>query len=336
MEVTYSNKSNTSTPEDFEGPKLIGTTGSFVRASLICLLIIAALIANIFVCLAVYKQRSARRITRYFIVNLCVADVFVTVISMPVWMIFLLFDNTSAYNLLGDTFVLIWIHVDILCGTASILSLTSISVDRYIAVTKPYSYVRFMTGKRALHIIGVIWMYSMIVAAMNKPLKEYEIKAYALFVMCASFLLPLFIIIVAYGSMFRVAMRHTRDPTHRANAECQRHHNRFKRDLKAAKTIGFVIGTFLCCWAPFIFVSVAYAFFPEINQVYASFTKWLSYLNAVLSPVVYTCVDKQLRCLVWKRLSKCCPKNRKGFISTKHERSFATSEYSRSTPLAIV
>ena len=174
MEVTYTNKSNTSTPEDFEGPKLIGTTGSFVRASLICLLIIAALVANIFVCLAVYKQRSARRITRYFIVNLCVADVFVTVISMPVWMIFLLFDNTSATYLLGDTFVLIWRHVDILCGTASILSLTSISVDRYIAVTKPYSYVRFMTGKRALHIIGVIWMYSMIVAAIYKPLKEYK------------------------------------------------------------------------------------------------------------------------------------------------------------------
>lgn len=169
-----------------------------------------------------------------------------------------------------------------------------------------------------------------------KLTQRFFLLAYALFVMCASFLLPLFIIIAAYGSMFRVAMRHTRDQTHRANAECQRHHNRFKRDLKAAKTIGFVIGTFLCCWAPFIFVSVAYAFFPEINQVYASFTKWLSYLNAVLSPVVYTCVDKQLRCLVWKRLSKCCPKNRKGFISTKHERSFATSEYSRSTPLAIV
>lgn len=154
--------------------------------------------------------------------------------------------------------------------------------------------------------------------------------------MCASFLLPLFIIIVAYGSMFRVAMRHTRDQTQMASAESQRRHKTFKRDLKAAKTIGFVIGTFLCCWAPFIFVSVAFAFFPWIDQASASLTKWLSYLNAVLSPVVYTCVDKQLRCLVWKRLSKCCLKKRKGFSSTKHERSFATSEYSRSTPITIV
>ena len=176
MDDSNTSKSNSSTCMDqsFTEPVLLGTTGSFVRASLICILIIAALIANIFVCLAVYKQRSARRITRYFIVNLCVADVFVTGISMPIWLVFLLYDNKSAYCLLGETFIVIWTHVDILCGTASILSLTSISVDRYIAVTKPYSYVRFMTGKRALHVIGGIWIYSMTVALLLKPLRKFD------------------------------------------------------------------------------------------------------------------------------------------------------------------
>lgn len=337
MDDSNTKKSNSSTCMDqsFTEPLLLGTTGSFVRASLICILIIAALIANIFVCLAVYKQRSARRITRYFIVNLCVADVFVTGISMPIWLVFLLYDNKSASCLLGETFILIWRHVDILCGTASILSLTSISMDRYIAVTKPYSYVRFMTGKRALHFIGGIWIYSMTVALLHTPLRKFHVGAYALFVMCVSFLLPLFIIIAAYGSMFRVAMRHTRDKTHVTSAKSHRHHKTFKRDLKAAKTIGFVIGTFLCCWTPFIFVSVGFAFFPSsIDEVGASLTKWLSYLNAVLSPVVYTCVDKQLRCLVWRRL--CCLRRKKGFSSSKDERSFAHSDYSRSTPLTIV
>ena len=155
-------------------PALHGTAASFVSASLICLLIIGALAANTFVCLAVYEQRSARRITRYFIINLCVADIFITVISMPVWLIFLLYDNRSAVHLLGESFVTIWRHVDILCGTASILSLTSISVDRYIAVSRPFSYTQCITSKRALFLIGGIWSYSLTVALLFKPLREFK------------------------------------------------------------------------------------------------------------------------------------------------------------------
>lgn len=155
-------------------PNLLGTPVSYISASLVCLLIICALIANIFVCLAVYKQHSARRITRFFIVNLCIADIFITVISMPVWLIFMLYARTSAIYLLGETFVSIWTHLDILCGTASILSLTSISVDRYIAVSRPYAYIDFMTTKRALQVIGGIWLYSLTVALLRKPLREYK------------------------------------------------------------------------------------------------------------------------------------------------------------------
>lgn len=171
--LNNSNSSTSSVTEPVQ-PSLHGTAASFISVSLICLLIIGALAANTFVCLAVCRQRSARRITRYYIVNLCLADIFITVISMPVWLIFLLYDNRSAVHLLGEKFVTIWRHVDILCGTASILSLTSISVDRYIAVSRPYTYVQCITPGRALLIIGGIWSYSMTVAVLFKPLRKFK------------------------------------------------------------------------------------------------------------------------------------------------------------------
>ena len=170
--MTNSSNSSLTTGTESREPTLLGTPASFISASLICLLIIAALVANIFVCLAVYKQHSARRITRYFIINLCIADIFITVISMPVWLIFLLYDGKSAAYLLGEAFVKIWSHVDILCGTASIVSLTTISIDRYIAVTRPYFFETFMTTKRAMQIIAGIWMYSMTVALLSIPWKK--------------------------------------------------------------------------------------------------------------------------------------------------------------------
>lgn len=123
--------------------------------------------------------------------------------------------------------------------------------------------------------------------------------------MIASFLLPLVIIIAAYGSMFRIARRHVRGQTHLQSTINQQCYKTVKRDLKAAKTIAFVIGTFLCCWAPFIIVSFLFAVGFDPDPDGASVSKWLSYLNAVLNPVVYTCVDKQLRRLVWRRFFVC-------------------------------
>lgn len=155
------------------------------------------------------------------------------------------------------------------------------------------------------------------------------ISGYAIFVMFASFLLPLLVIIAAYGSMFRVAMRHARYQTHILETKSHQCYKEVKRHLKAAKTVAFVIGTFLCCWAPFIIVSVCYAFF-NLDPHGASVTKWLAYLNAVLNPVVYTCVDKPLRRLVKKRLLFCFRK--RFWIFSKGDHTAA--EYS--TPMATL
>ena len=151
--------------------------------------------------------------------------------------------------------------------------------------------------------------------------------------MSASFLLPLFII-AGYGSMFSVARRHARDQVHLSITESQHCHKTLKSDLKAAKTIAFVIGTFLFCWAPFIFVSVCFRFCESIDPNGASVPKWLSYLNAVLNPVVYTCVDKQLRRLVWKRLCSCL---RGRLRSLSNEERFTHKTYTEySSPMTLV
>ena len=152
--------------------------------------------------------------------------------------------------------------------------------------------------------------------------------------MLASFLLPLVIIIVAYGSMFRIARRHARDQVHVHSTINQQCYKNFKSDLKAAKTIAFVIGTFLCCWAPFIIVSLIFPFYT-LDPDGASVAKWLSYLNAVLNPVVYTCVDKQLRKLVWKRFSFCV-RGRVWNPSKEEQCAHKTYSSEHSSPMTFV
>jgi tyramine receptor len=53
----------------------------------------------------------------------------------------------------------IWVSLDVLLCTASILSLGAISIDRYLAVTQPLIYSRRRRSKRlALAMILAVWL----------------------------------------------------------------------------------------------------------------------------------------------------------------------------------
>jgi octopamine receptor len=62
--------------------------------------------------------------------------------------------------LFGDTWCTIWLAVDVWMCTASILNLCAISLDRYVAVTRPVSYPSIMNSGRAKLLIAGVWVLS--------------------------------------------------------------------------------------------------------------------------------------------------------------------------------
>jgi len=147
------------------------TPATITAATFTCVLIICTLVANVFVCFATLRFDSIRPLTNYFIVNLCIADIFIAVVSMPVWVLFQFYQE-KIHLVLGMRFMEFWGSVDILCGTASILSLSCISVDRYLAITRPLTYVRCMTWRRAFVMIMAVWCYAGTVAFLRQPMKR--------------------------------------------------------------------------------------------------------------------------------------------------------------------
>ena len=69
-------------------------------------------------------------------------------------------------------------------------------------------------------------------------------------------------------------------------------------EMKAAKTIGVVVGAFLICWLPFFIFVLGFAhnknnFRPPPHSY--EFIKWMEYLNSGLNPVIYTCMNRTFR-----------------------------------------
>lgn len=177
--------------------------------------ILFGVVGNILVILSVVCHRHLRTVTHYFIVNLAVADLLLSSTVLPFSAVFEILDRW----VFGRAFCNVWAAVDVLCCTASIMSLCVISVDRYIGVSYPLRYPSIMTKRRALLAVMLLWVLSVIISigplfGWKEPAPEDESickiteePGYAIFSAVGSFYLPLAIILVMYCRVYVVAHR---------------------------------------------------------------------------------------------------------------------------------
>lgn len=163
-------------------------------------LIVFTIFGNTLVCAAFYLCRDLRNVTNYFVVSLAVADLLVGFVCMPFWFTYLIKQWPDRNR--DEAFYSLWICLDIVSGTSSIMNLVAISVDRFYAITSPFNYHLKLTKNRARFCIVFVWTYSLIVAGLHI---NRQGNWYAYFVACASFFLPLPILVYSYARIFRVA-----------------------------------------------------------------------------------------------------------------------------------
>ncbi|CRK89026.1 CLUMA_CG002666, isoform B [Clunio marinus] len=120
---------------------------------------ILVIVGNCLVIAAVFCSHKLRSVTNFFIVSLAVADLLVGLAVLPfsaTWEVFKVW-------IFGDVWCKVWLAVDVLLCTASILNLCAISLDRYVAVTRPVTYPSIMSTRRAKSLIAGLWVLSFVI-----------------------------------------------------------------------------------------------------------------------------------------------------------------------------
>uniref|UniRef100_A0A4W3IGD8 Adrenoceptor alpha 1D n=1 Tax=Callorhinchus milii TaxID=7868 RepID=A0A4W3IGD8_CALMI len=288
----------------------------------LALFILFAIVGNIMVILSVACNRQLQTVTNYFIINLAVADLLLASIVLPFSATLEVLD----YWCFGRIFCDIWAAVDVLCCTASIMSLCIISIDRYIGVRYSLRYPTIMTEKKAVWILIVLWLSSMVISigpllGWKEPAPDDETvcsiteePGYALFSSLLSFYLPLMVILVMYFRIYVVARRTTKS---------------LEAGKKAAKTLGIVVGVFILCWLPFFIVLPLGAFFPLLkpSDIVFKVIFWLGYFNSCINPIIYPCSSKEFK-RAFIRLLKCQCRRRRRPVWRVYDHHWRSSIYS--------
>ncbi|XP_053566284.1 5-hydroxytryptamine receptor 2B [Bombina bombina] len=126
-------------------------------ALLTLMFIVPTIGGNILVILAISLEKKLQNATNYFLMSLAVADLLVGIFVMPIALLTILFRSVWP---LPHCLCAIWLFLDVLFSTASIMHLCAISLDRYIAIKKPIQASQFNSRAKTLIKIAVVWLIS--------------------------------------------------------------------------------------------------------------------------------------------------------------------------------
>ncbi|GFR92116.1 alpha-1A adrenergic receptor [Elysia marginata] len=181
------------------------------------IIVILTITGNVLVIASVALHSNLRTTTNYFIANLAIADLLLGTTVLP----FSATWEVLQYWVFGQIFCDIWAAIDVLCCTASILSLCVISIDRYIGVTRPLQHARIMRHARAVYVIVCVWLLSLIISVApligwKAPHPDPRVctvttqPGYVLFSVAGSFYIPCLIILVVYFRIYQETVKYTR------------------------------------------------------------------------------------------------------------------------------
>ncbi|XP_051560009.1 5-hydroxytryptamine receptor 4-like [Myxocyprinus asiaticus] len=315
----WTEASNISLDSDFELCATLRGSGSRVTLYIFIIAgIISTIVGNFLVVLAIAYFKQLQSPTNYFVMSLAVADFLVGLVVMP----YSMFRTVEGCWHFGPTFCHVHSSLDVMLCTASIFHLSCIAFDRYYAVCNPLEYSFKMSHKRVALLIVVCWAVPLLISfgpillglhklGVDVPLPKNMCvflvnHVYAVMASLVAFYLPMVTMLVAYCKIYKAAKRQAMQISTmeaqmaagvgKDSSKKQKQRNSIRRERKAAKTLGIIMGVFLLFWLPFFTVNIVDPFieYGTAGVIWDVFL-WLGYINSSLNPFLYCFFNRSFR-----------------------------------------
>ncbi|KAL6104247.1 nmur1 [Pungitius sinensis] len=291
-------------------------------------------LGNYLTCAVVLRHRVMQTPTNYYLLSLAASDLAVLLMGMPLE-IYELWQNYPFLLGEGGCYFKTFLF-ETVCF-ASILNVTALSVERYMAVVHPLKVKQMTTHAHVKRVILMLWVLSMLCAVPNtslhgiqelppkfgrhfprsaicrviKPLWIYE--WIILVTTLAFFLLPMLIIGILY-LLIGLRLRSEKINTS-FGPERQSYQQKLrKRNLQVTKMLCVLVVVFGLCWAPFHTdrliwsrMNPSSAQHLQLFEVVHVVSGVCFYLSSAINPILYNLMSTKFREMYSR--STCCPKS---------------------------
>ena len=265
--------------------------------------------SNGFICYGFCRFTQLRTLTNYFVFNLAIADLLL-ISALAAWIAQEFRGNPQDERLLSA----LLINMDVLCFSASMLNMAAVSVDRYCAVTYPYSYEQIVTKSRAYKVTILIWTYSLVMAGIGMArfllMNNSGSKIFVTVLSASSFVIPATIILFTHLCIFKIAWA-TKQRTRRDLREMESgYSNDIGKTLKLSFNTLAVLVPMVTAWGIFYVVTVLEAHCLNCFQLSPQFSVTvglLPHVTAAIDPIVYILVTRDLRLKLCRCTFSCKP-----------------------------
>ena len=260
-------------------------------------LILTSIIGNALVLAAILRTPSLRSASNVFLCSLALSDLLVGLIVQPVYIV-------ASFSFVPDNPLMFTYHVTalFLCGV-SLGTMTTISVDRFLALHYHMRYPNLMTTKRAEYASAGIWFLSIILPCV----RVLDEKSYFLTI-AVGIVICLLVSSFSYIRIYRIVREHQlqihvqQQAVQSANAEHDL--NTVQKTKSAINTFIYFIFMILCYSPMFIFMLV-YANFPSMRsqlKVWWILVNTVTFMNSSINPLLYCWRTYELRTAILKIL----------------------------------
>lgn len=261
-----------------------------------------ATLGNLLVLVAIWRSSNLRSPSITLLFGLALSDMFVGLIAEPLYIGLKveLFKNSN--NLRSCTLLYLTCISSAILTEATLLTVTAISVDRYMAIYLHLRYEQVVSEKRTRILILCLWiacgLHSMILIV-------YKVLVVHFIIMGSVITICLIAVSFVWIKIYQVVRHHQaqiQDQFHSQGAQ-QFYIARFR---KSAINSMIILLIFLVCYLPNLISLILLAYkVTSTFRKFAEFAYLFIVLNSMLNPLLYCWRNHDIRVAVKETLMKC-------------------------------
>ncbi|KAL3057664.1 hypothetical protein OYC64_008010 [Pagothenia borchgrevinki] len=290
-------------------------TSTLIPVTVICILIfIIGVTGNTMTILIIQHFKDMKTTTNLYLSSMAVSDLIIF-LCLP-------FDLYRLWKyvpwLFGEVVCRFYHYIFEGCTSATILHITALSIERYLAISFPLRSKVLVTRRRVQYIIFALWVFALVSAAPTLFLvgveydndthpdyntgqckhSNYAISSGQLHIMLwvstIYFFCPMLCLIFLYGSIGCKLWKSKMD----LQGPCALARERSHR--QTVKILVVVVLAFIICWLPYhigrnLFAQADDHETATLSQNFNMASMVLCYLSASINPVVYNLMSRKYR-----------------------------------------